>query len=92
MKPFKSEKSFETERVSDLHQLCNHIIKFYVMIKTVLMRRQKKEIIVVLKKSQMSVKQGQHITHSDHDKSPDETAEMANGVCEKTVELEGDPW
>ena len=37
-----------------------------------------------------AVKQGQHITHSDHDKSPDETAEMANGVCEKTVELEGD--
>ena len=36
------------------------------------------------------VKQGQHITHSHHDKSPDETAEMANGVCEKTVELEGD--
>ena len=23
-------------------------------------------------------------------KSPDETAEMANGVCEKTVEVEGD--
>ena len=37
-----------------------------------------------------AVKQGQHITHSDHDKSPDEMAEMANGVCEKTVELEGD--
>ena len=37
-----------------------------------------------------AVKQGQHITNSDHDKSPDEMAEMANGVCEKTVELEGD--
>ena len=37
-----------------------------------------------------AVKQRQHITHSDHDKSPDETAEMANGVCKKTVELEGD--
>ena len=37
-----------------------------------------------------AVKQGQHITHSDHDKSPDETAKMANGVCEKTVALEGD--
>ena len=36
------------------------------------------------------VKQGQHITNSHHDKSPDERAEMANGVCEKTVELEGD--
>ena len=37
-----------------------------------------------------AVKQGQHITNSDHDKSPDKTAEMANGVCEKTVELESD--
>ena len=37
-----------------------------------------------------AVKQGQHITNSDDDKRPDETAEMANGVCEKTVELEGD--
>ena len=37
-----------------------------------------------------TVKQGQHITNSDDDKSPDETAEMANGVCEKTVEAEGD--
>ena len=33
---------------------------------------------------------GQHITNSDDDKSPDETAEMANGLCEKTVEIEGD--
>ena len=32
-----------------------------------------------------AVKQGQHIT-----KSPDEMAEIANCVCEKTVELEGD--
>ena len=33
---------------------------------------------------------GQHIRNSDDDKSPDETAEMANGICEKTVEIEGD--
>ena len=33
---------------------------------------------------------GQQITNSDDDKSPDEMAEMANGVCEKTVEVEGD--
>ena len=37
-----------------------------------------------------AVKQGQHITNSDDDKRPDGMAEMGNGVCEKTVELEGD--
>ena len=38
-----------------------------------------------------AVKQGQHITNSDESsKSPDEMAEMANGVCKKTVQVEGD--
>ena len=33
---------------------------------------------------------GQHITNSDGDGSADEMAEMADGVCEKEVEVEGD--
>ena len=33
---------------------------------------------------------GQHITNSNDDKSADEMAEMANGVCEKALEVEGD--
>ena len=77
----------ETERVSDR-----------APAEPIQNRNDKKSLDETAKKGNNSgaekesdpVKQGQHITHSDHDKSPDETAEMANGVCEKTVELEGD--
>ena len=77
----------ETERVSDRApaepiQNCND--------KNSLDERAKKGNNSGAEKESDAVKQGQHITHSDHDKSPDEREEMANGVCEKTVELEGD--
>ena len=77
----------ETERVSDRApaepiQNCND--------KNSLDETAKKGNNSGAEKESDAVKQGQHITHSDHDKSPDEMAEMANGVCEKTVELEGD--